>query len=77
MGSQAGFTLGTPRFGNYVLSRHSIFTGQTYTQNNFRASVGIVYRFGVAIELTQHEDKVRIFAKKRRLNQRAAFANKS
>lgn len=32
--------------GDYVLSRHNILGGSSFTQNNFRASVGIVYSFG-------------------------------
>jgi hypothetical protein len=34
--------------GDYVLTHHNIFGSplQSYTQNNFRASVGIVYLFG-------------------------------
>jgi hypothetical protein len=37
---------------DYVLTRHNIFGSplSNYTQNNFRASVGIVYMFGVARE---------------------------
>ena len=31
---------------DYVLTRHNIFGGSSFTQNNFRASVGIVYMFG-------------------------------
>lgn len=34
--------------GDYVLTHHNIFgsSGASYTQNNFRASIGIVYLFG-------------------------------
>jgi hypothetical protein len=32
--------------GDYVLTRHNILGGSSVTQNNFRASVGIVYMFG-------------------------------
>jgi hypothetical protein len=32
--------------GDYVLSRHNLFGGSRVNQNNFRASVGIVYLFG-------------------------------
>jgi hypothetical protein len=32
--------------GDYVLTRHNIFGGDRFTQNNFRASVGLVYSFG-------------------------------
>jgi Outer membrane protein beta-barrel domain/PDZ domain len=31
---------------DYVLTRHDILAAQSYTQNNFRASVGVVYMFG-------------------------------
>ncbi len=31
---------------DYVFSRHNIFGGPSFTQNNFRAGVGIVYSFG-------------------------------
>jgi hypothetical protein len=31
---------------DYVLSRHNIFGGPRYTQNNFRVGAGIVYSFG-------------------------------
>jgi hypothetical protein len=31
---------------DYVFSRHNIFGGPSYTQNNFRAGVGIAYSFG-------------------------------
>lgn len=33
---------------DYVFSRHNIFGGPSFTQNNVRASVGIAYRFGFA-----------------------------
>jgi membrane-associated protease RseP (regulator of RpoE activity) len=32
--------------GDYVRTRHNIFGGPPFTQNNFRASAGIVYMFG-------------------------------
>ncbi len=32
--------------GDYVFTRHNIFGGPSVTQNNVRASVGIVYSFG-------------------------------
>jgi PDZ domain len=31
---------------DYIFTRHNIFGGPSVTQNNYRASVGIVYRFG-------------------------------
>jgi opacity protein-like surface antigen len=31
---------------DYAITQHNIFGGQAYTQNNVRASVGIVYLFG-------------------------------
>lgn len=31
---------------DYVFSRHNIFGGSSYTQNNFRTAVGIAYSFG-------------------------------
>jgi opacity protein-like surface antigen len=31
---------------DYVFSRHNIFGGRSYTQNNFRVGAGIVYSFG-------------------------------
>jgi len=31
---------------DYVFSRHNIFGGSPFTQNNFRASVGVVFTFG-------------------------------
>ena len=31
---------------DYVFSRHNIFGGSSYTQNNYRAGVGIAYTFG-------------------------------
>jgi len=36
--------------GDYVLTRHNILGAQSFTQNNFRASVGIVYLFGTTRE---------------------------
>ncbi len=36
--------------GDYVLTRHNIFAGNGVTQNNFRASVGVVFTFGGDIE---------------------------
>jgi opacity protein-like surface antigen len=38
--------------GDYVLTRHNIFGPQSFTQNNFRASVGIVYLFGGGVRDT-------------------------
>src|SRR5713226_580496 len=38
--------------GDYVLTRHNIFGPQSFTQNNFRASVGIVYLFGGGVRNT-------------------------
>jgi hypothetical protein len=32
---------------DYSFSRHNIFGGPSYTQNNFRVGAGFVYRFGV------------------------------
>jgi len=32
--------------GDYALTRHNILGPQSFTQNNFRASVGVVYVFG-------------------------------
>lgn len=45
-------TLSARASGDYVLSRHNIFGGPAFTQNNFRASVGIVYSFGGASKTT-------------------------
>jgi hypothetical protein len=35
---------------DYVFTRHNIFGGPSFTQNNFRAGVGIVYSFGARRE---------------------------
>ena len=45
--------------GDYVLTHHNIFgpPGQTFTQNNFRASVGIVYIFGGHREAAPRADQ--------------------
>ncbi len=32
--------------GDYVLSRHNLFGGPPFTQNNFRVSAGVVFTFG-------------------------------
>jgi hypothetical protein len=32
--------------GDYVLSRHDIVGAESFTQNNYRASVGVIYSFG-------------------------------
>ena len=32
--------------GDYVMTHHNIFGGQSFTQNNFRVAVGVVYSFG-------------------------------
>jgi hypothetical protein len=32
--------------GDYVFTRHDLLSITSFTQNNFRASVGVVYRFG-------------------------------
>jgi hypothetical protein len=54
--------------GDYVLTRHNIFGGPAFTQNNFRASVGVVYLFGVRGEgrtreprAPRHEEKTERF----------------
>jgi len=44
---------------DYVLSRHNILGGSSVTQNNVRASVGIVYSFGVRGERTQQAAPIR------------------
>src|SRR6202035_944953 len=36
---------------DYVFTRHNIFGGPSVTQNNYRASAGIVYSFGVRREV--------------------------
>ena len=45
--------------GDYVLTRHNIFGSafQNYTQNNFRASVGVVYLFGGVHESSPRADR--------------------
>jgi membrane-associated protease RseP (regulator of RpoE activity) len=40
--------------GDYVLTRHNIFGGPAFNQNNFRVSAGIVYLFGARGEERRH-----------------------
>jgi hypothetical protein len=42
---------------DYVLTRHNIFGGSAFTQNNYRASVGVVYMFGGLRERTPRPTK--------------------
>jgi membrane-associated protease RseP (regulator of RpoE activity) len=40
--------------GDYVLTRHNIFGGPAFNQNNFRVSAGVVYLFGARGEERSH-----------------------
>lgn len=43
--------------GDYVFSRHNIFGGSSFTQNNFRAGVGLVYSFGGSGRVSESKAK--------------------
>ena len=44
---------------DYVFTRHNIFGGPSYTQDNYRTGVGIAYRFGSRRHQTASEESTR------------------